>query len=372
MTNYSHDPRVVLTLDAGGTNFVFSALRSNQEIIEPVRLPSNADNLPRCLQTLTQGFQAVLQKLPADALPAAISFAFPDPADYVHGVIGDLPNLPAFRGGIPLGGYLEEQFHLPVFINNDGNLYAYGEALGGFLPHLNQRLAEQGSPRRYQNLIGITLGPGLGAGVVINGTLLRGDNDCGGNIWCFRDKYHTDMIAEESVSIHAIKRMYKEFSGEDRPELTPKDICQIANQEAEGNQEAALSTFRHFGRGLGHALAFALNLVDGAVVIGGGVSAAYPLFMPDLLDELNGTLNRFDASPVGRLIAEAVYIDEKSDAKALLEGQTTYVRIPESTKTVLYNSTKKIPVAISSIDTSFAINLGAYNFALNELDKAKN
>ena len=158
MTNYSHDPRVVLTLDAGGTNFVFSALRSNQEIIEPVRLPSNADNLPRCLQTLTQGFQAVLQKLPADALPAAISFAFPDPADYVHGVIGDLPNLPAFRGGIPLGGYLEEQFHLPVFINNDGNLYAYGEALGGFLPHLNQRLAEQGSPRRYQNLIGITLG----------------------------------------------------------------------------------------------------------------------------------------------------------------------------------------------------------------------
>ncbi len=64
----------------------------------------------------------------------AISFAFPGPADYIHGIIGDLPNFPAFRGGIALGPYLEERFGMPVFINNDGNLFAYGEAIAEHSP----------------------------------------------------------------------------------------------------------------------------------------------------------------------------------------------------------------------------------------------
>ena len=49
-------------------------------------------------------------------------------ADYAHGIIGDLPNFPGFRGGVALGPYLEHVFGIPVFINNDGNLFAYGEA----------------------------------------------------------------------------------------------------------------------------------------------------------------------------------------------------------------------------------------------------
>lgn len=61
--------------------------------------------------------------------PVAISFAFPGPADYKNGVIGDLPNFPVFRGGVALGAFLEEEFGIPVYINNDGNLFAYGEAL---------------------------------------------------------------------------------------------------------------------------------------------------------------------------------------------------------------------------------------------------
>ena len=83
--------------------------------------------------------------------PVAISFAFPGPADYKNGIIGDLPNFPAFRGGIALGPYLEEKFKIPVFINNDGNLFAYGEALAGALPAINEKLAAAGSPKRYKN-----------------------------------------------------------------------------------------------------------------------------------------------------------------------------------------------------------------------------
>ena len=49
--SYARDPRVVLTLDAGGTNFVFSAVQSDREVVEPLTLPSNAHELQACLGT---------------------------------------------------------------------------------------------------------------------------------------------------------------------------------------------------------------------------------------------------------------------------------------------------------------------------------
>ena len=157
---YKHDQRIVLTLDAGGTNFVFSAIRECKEIVTPVCLPAASDNLDKCLSALLKGFSLVKDQL--EDTPVAISFAFPGPADYKDGIIGDLPNFPAFRGGIALGPYLEEKFKIPVFINNDGNLFAYGEALAGALPAINEKLAAAGSPKRYKNLLGITLGTGFG------------------------------------------------------------------------------------------------------------------------------------------------------------------------------------------------------------------
>ena len=155
---YEHDERIVMTLDAGGTNFVFSAIQGCREIVEPICLPAASDDLERCLSVLVEGFLEVEKRLPK--LPVAIRFAFPGPADYEHGIIGDLPNFPAFRGGVALGPYLREQFGIPVFINNDGNLFAYGEALAGTLPEVNKRLKEAGSSKVYKNLLGITLGSG--------------------------------------------------------------------------------------------------------------------------------------------------------------------------------------------------------------------
>ena len=61
------------------------------------------------LATLVEGFMAVKSKL--SEKPVAISFAFPGPADYPNGIIGDLPNLPAFRGGVALGPFLENRFY---------------------------------------------------------------------------------------------------------------------------------------------------------------------------------------------------------------------------------------------------------------------
>jgi len=130
------DSRIVLTLDAGGTNFVFSAIQANQEIVTPVRLPAETKVLDQSLQVIESGFRKVLEQL--DQPPVAISFAFPGPADYPNGIIDNVGNLPAFAGGVALGPFLEERFGLPTFINNDGDLFVYGEAIGGLLPKVNQ------------------------------------------------------------------------------------------------------------------------------------------------------------------------------------------------------------------------------------------
>lgn len=61
------------------------------------------DDLDRCLSVLVGGFRKVKDALTEE--PVAISFAFPGPADYEHGVIGDLPNFPAFCGGVALGPF---------------------------------------------------------------------------------------------------------------------------------------------------------------------------------------------------------------------------------------------------------------------------
>ena len=167
---YVNDNRIVMTLDAGGTNFVFSAIQAGEEIIEPFSVSSCSYDLKSCLNSLLGGFRKVCSLLPQD--PVAISFAFPGPADYENGVIGDLPNFPSFRGGIALKAFLEEKFCIPVYINNDGNLFAYGEALAGALPYVNSCLESVGSNRRYKNLLGITFGTGFGAGVVIDKVLL--------------------------------------------------------------------------------------------------------------------------------------------------------------------------------------------------------
>ena len=136
--NKNNEP-IVVTLDAGGTNFVFGAMQGGKPCTESITLPSMAHDLDLCLGNLVKGFEQIIAALPER--PVAISFAFPGPADYRNGVIGGyLPNFPSFRDGVALGPMLEERFGIPVFINNDGDLFAYGEALCGVLPEINNRL----------------------------------------------------------------------------------------------------------------------------------------------------------------------------------------------------------------------------------------
>lgn len=363
------DTRLVLTLDAGGTSFVFSAVRGNQDVVEPIALPALGDDLDRCLAQIRSGFDDIHARTKREAV--AISFAFPGPSDYAHGIIGDLGNLPAFRGGVALGPMLEERFRVPVFINNDGDLFAYGEATAGLIPEVNDALTRAGIQKRYRNLLGVTLGTGFGGGIVRDGTMLRGDNAAAGEIWALRSKLHRDCFVEEDVSVRALRRVYAEITRttlDDSPE--PRILADIARGEGPrgSNAAAAREAFRRFGEALGDAIANAVTLIDGLVVIGGGLSGSAPLFMPAVMAELNGKIAARDGSMVARLETRAFYLDDDRERGEFLKREPKMIRVPDSAREVPYDPVKRIGLGISKLGTSRAIAIGAYAVALDALD----
>jgi glucokinase len=371
--DYSQDSRVVLTLDAGGTNLRFSAMRGGKPAVETVALPACSDDLKNCLQSLVKGFRQVGQACPAP--PVAISFAFPGPADYPRGIIGDLGNLPCFRGGVALGPMLEDEFGVPVFINNDGDLFAYGEAMGGFLPQVNGLLAKAGSPKRFSNLLGVTLGTGLGGGIVRNGELFLGDNSMAGEIWLLRNKLSPAMNAEEGASIRAVRRVYAELAGKSLPEVPePVGIRQIALGQRPGDKAAAEEAFRRLGETVGDALGNALTLVDGLAVIGGGLAGAAALFLPALVEELNGEYIVPDGKRVRRLGSQAFNLEDPDQLAAFLKSGVREIEVPRisvapgKARTMQYDPLPRIGVGLSRLGTSQAVALGAYAFALQKLD----
>jgi glucokinase len=367
--NHKHKNPIVMTLDAGGTNFVFSAVSRAQEYAEPVTLPANSHDLELCLKTIIRGFESVRKELQGS--PDAISFAFPGPADYLNGIIGDLGNLPAFRGGVPLGPMLEDHFQLPVFINNDGDLFTYGEAMHGFLPELNRLLEDSGSRRRFRNLVGLTLGTGFGGGIVRNNELFLGDNGAAGEVWLLRNSLNPEVFAEEHISARAVTRGYLAEAGENRPDLSPLDVYRIAVGQAKGNRPAAMLAFRKLGEALGSALADVITVIDGPVVIGGGLSNAWQLFFPDMLSQLNGHFTLPGGKQVQRLELQVFNVQDPASLKAFLKGKPRQVKVPFSDRLVSYDPVKSVAAGVSKMGTSKAVALGAYAFALNALKSSR-
>lgn len=366
---YKFDKRVVITLDAGGTNFVFGAMQANDFIIEPITMKSNAQDLDLCLETMVKGFRQVIDKL--ETKPVAISFAFPGPADYPNGIIGGyLPNFPSFRDGVALGPFLEEKFGIPVYINNDGDLFAFGEALGGILPEINQKLEALGSSKRYTNLLGYTFGTGFGMGMVIDNHLNRGNNSAA-ETFCLRHKNYPEVFVEEGVAIRAIKRVYAKESGDIDHDYEPKDIYDIAEGNREGNKEAAIRAFEEFGEVAGDAIATAVTLTDSLVVIGGGLAGAKKYFMPALMRQLRGVLHSINGEEIPRMPEKAYDLDNDEEFAKFAHGAARPIKVYGSDKTVIYDPAKSTGVAISKLGASRAISIGAYSFALSQLDKQK-
>ncbi len=361
---------IVPTLDAGGTNFVFTTIKNGIASGESIRKPANGDNLDLCLTGIIDGFQSLIEQCSKKI--DAISFAFPGPADFSKGIIGDLHNLTSFRGGVALGPMLEKKFGVPVFINNDGDLYAYGEALAGSLPMINEKLKTNNSSKQYKNLVGMTIGTGFGAGLVSNKTLIKGDNICAGEIWVTSNRVEQNFNSEEGVSIRAVKYFYADFANIDftnTPE--PKDIYDIGIGKIEGNKEAAIKAYQKLGRFIGDSIANMITLFDGIVVIGGGVAGAKDLIIPGIEKELNHQFNKLDGGKNNRLTQNVFCLNHEDKYKEFLKDKGKSIKIPYSEDEIIYDSEPRCAYLFSDFDTSKMISMGAYYIAESEIKHTK-
>ena len=360
----------ILTLDAGGTNFVFSSVIDNkilaQKIKKNIESIRNA-NLDLMLKTIIEGFTEI--KDISGRKIDAISLAFPGPADYKNGIIGDLFNIPCFRNGVALKKMLENIFRVPVFINNDGDLYAYGEALTGTLPIINNRLQKNNNPKRYFNLAGLTLGTGFGAGLVSEKRIIKGNNISTAEIWQISNRVMPAINAEEGVSIRAVKYFFSYYANidfADSPE--PKEIFEIACDKSNKNNKYALMTFEKIGHFLGDAIANIFTLFDCIIVIGGGIAGAKDFIIPGIEKELKTSfVNLTKTNVLPRLVHSVYCLNNETEFENFMKTAERKIKVPFSDEEIIYDPLVKWAYKFSDFDTSDMINLGAYHYAVENL-----
>lgn len=365
---YNNDQRIVVTLDAGGTHFRFNALRGNKAITETIETSSEAHDLNKCLANLVYGFEQTINALPEK--PVAISFAFPGPADYPNGIFPTrLSNFPAFEGGVALGPFLERKFNIPVFINNDADLFTYGEALAGALPTINRRLRDAGSVKEYKNIIGFILGTGFGIGVTSNNNMYIGDNCCS-EIYCTPNKLQPELIVEDGVSLRAILHYYNIYSNDPKAASYTDsfDIFQIAEGVKEGDQEAARKAFATFGEVAGYTIAQCVTVLDGIIVLGGGLSKSHKYYMPSLLKELRAKMKTRSGNTLPRVPSYVYNLEDEAEFKEFAKGKLQEIPIYGTSETIKCDTQKRLGIITSHIGTSEATTIGAYSFALHKLD----
>lgn len=357
---------IVLTLDAGGTNLVFNAINSLHKVVATKKLPAPSQTIDEFVGKVITGFSTIHEETNKEAV--SISFCFPGPADYEKGIIGDLENLPFFRGGVPLKDILENEFNIPVYINNDGDLFALGEAISGLLPETNRALAEKDNEKQYKNLLGVTLGTGTGGGIVLDGNLLIGDNSAGAEINRSNNYLDRKMSIEETLSIRGIRSLFIQKAGIDEENCPePWEIYKIAIGEIAGNKQAAIDAWETFGVVLGQSLANAITLIDGLIVLGGGLSGAHKLFLPKAVETMNGVFVRTGGQTFQRLEVVAYNLEDTVSFSEFIQNEDIDIIVPKTGKKVRYTPVKKIGVGISKLGTSEAVAVGAYSFAEKQL-----
>lgn len=186
-----------------------------------------------------------------------IGIGVPSVVDVDKGIVYDVQNIPSWKE-VPLKAIMEERYGVPVQVNNDANCFALGEKYFG-----------QG--RDSKAFIGLTLGTGLGAGIILNDKLYAGPN-CG---------------AGEFGMVPYLDYHYEYYaSGQFFTLLHHTDGREVYRQACEG-REVALALFREFGTHLGNAIKMVLYALDpDRIVIGGSIREAYPFFQETMWERI--------------------------------------------------------------------------------------
>ena len=179
----------------------------------------------------------------------AMGIGVPSVVDIEQGMVYEVQNIPGWDT-VPIKQLLEKRTGLPVFLNNDANCFAIGEKVFG-------------AGLNYPSLVALILGTGFAGGIIINDKLYNGSNGGAGEFGMLPYK---ESIFEHYCSGQFFTR-HKKQKGE------------LLLQNADRGVEAARNIFKEFGHHLGEAIKTILYAYDPPLIIlGGGVSQAYPLF----------------------------------------------------------------------------------------------
>ena len=256
---------VVLAVDLGGTNIRMAAVKSDGTILHHAKHPTPPNLSPERLLDLTAELADECRTgLAADSTVVGIAFA--PPANVTaDGVLHNLPNIPGLDG-YDLKTGLTQKLGLPATIENDATAAAIGE---NWL----------GASRDVNSSIIVTLGTGVGGGIIIDGKPLRGPDGGAGKIGhiCVEPDGHpcgcgSRGCVEQYASATAIERMALEAG------MTTSNSHEVYDAYRKGD-ERATDVFQKMGRYLGIMLGGLVNALNPEmIVIGGGVAAAWDAF----------------------------------------------------------------------------------------------
>ena len=229
-------------LDLGGTNFRVGLVDKNRLVCkEVIPCPQGSE------KEVNDALLSLVGKMITDEV-TSIGVGVPSVIDRERGIVYHAANIPSWKE-VHLKEIMEERFHRPVFINNDANCFTLGVHVFG-------------EGRGYRDMVGLTLGTGVGAGLIINGRLYNGHNTGAGEVGSlpFREKDYEHYCAS---------RFFQDFH------TTGKALAEEARQ---GNQRA-LEIWRQFGDNLGCLMLAIMYAYDPeAIIIGGGIAEAFDLY----------------------------------------------------------------------------------------------
>ena len=247
-------------VDIGGTTFSSGLFDNSRNLLEKSKkeLISNYHNRDELLYAIADQIKSLIKVNNI----FGIGVSCPGPLNARDGIILDTPNLKILQN-CNLKHELESNLKIPCKIENDANLFALGEYLNN----------------KSKNIvfIGITLGTGLGFGIVINGKLFTGGNGMAAeygispinnNSW---ETYNSiRWIEQKSLEIYSSKK-------------SPENIFELALRK----DEKAILIWKEFGRNLGNCLSHVINMLDpNSISIGGGLSHAFKFFMESMVESI--------------------------------------------------------------------------------------
>jgi glucokinase len=234
----------IIGLDLGGTNI--RGGRIKDMVLEGVLLKK---------LTAHHDAKEVLQQLfdITDALitpyTITIGIGVPGLVDLKTGTVFDVVNIPSWKK-IALQQIMEERYHLPVLINNDANCFALGEYYFG-------------KGRGADSMVGLTIGTGLGSGLILNKQLFTGSH-------CGAGEFGMIPYMDQCIEYYASGQFFRNVYGIDG---------EVAFQRALNGNTEALDIYAVFGRHLGNAIKTVLFALDvELIILGGSVSKAFTLF----------------------------------------------------------------------------------------------